>query len=68
MTLDEFNQLVQFLKETGFPLVRDVYKIFNDFEFRALVNAWVVLNSYSTEPKARQFLKIYNEVLSMVKP
>lgn len=45
-TLEDLHTLYTFLKNTGFPALDDFYqRLSTSFEYRALVNAWVVLHS-----------------------
>ncbi|MEM1804186.1 MAG: hypothetical protein QXR80_06790, partial [Desulfurococcaceae archaeon] len=56
----ELEELYRFLKETGFPALDGFYeKIRTSFEYRALVNAWVVVKSWTQTPKAPAFKKLY---------
>ncbi|MCG2869493.1 MAG: hypothetical protein L7H10_01945 [Vulcanisaeta sp.] len=62
-TSDDLARLYRFLRETGFPLIdRFFEELQTSFEYRALVNAWVILNSYEP-PSTGVFRKIYNELV-----
>lgn len=59
----ELEELYQYLKETGFPHLQDFHtRIQTSFEYRALVNAWVVLHP-TRHPRPRAFYQIYQHVL-----
>ncbi len=60
-TPEDIELVRMFLKEKGFPLLNEFNRIYTDFEYRALVNAYIVLHS-DVEPRSRQFLKIFNEL------
>ncbi len=54
----ELSQLCQYLAKTGFPQLDGFYdRIAKSFEYRALVNAWVVLKS-EEEPRSPTFRKL----------
>jgi len=59
---EEFGLLLDFLRRTGFPLLHRIGELGSSFEYRALVNAWVVLNSREP-PRSRQFRRILEEVV-----
>lgn len=53
--------------ETGFPALDGFYeRIRTSFEYRALVNAWVVVKSWTQTPKAPAFKKLYLQLTSCV--
>ncbi|WP_243666401.1 hypothetical protein [Vulcanisaeta sp. JCM 16159] len=54
-------RLYAFLRDTGFPVIDRFNDIMTSFEYRALVNAWVVLNSFE-EPSTGVFRAIYDEL------
>ncbi len=62
-SIQDINRIYNFLRETNFPLIGDFWKICTDFEYRALVNAWIVIHSEEL-PRCRSFLKIYREAIS----
>ncbi|MFN3804820.1 MAG: tRNA-ribosyltransferase [Pyrobaculum sp.] len=55
----ELEELYHFLRETGFPLADAFFERLNRFEYRALVNAWVVLRP-ERPPRPTEFRKLYN--------
>lgn len=60
-TNEDLTRLYRFLRETGFPLIDRFFEdVRTSFEYRALVNAWVVLNCYEV-PSTGVFRKLYNE-------
>ncbi len=59
---DDLRLLREFLRRTGFPLLDRFDEIRTSFDYRALVNAWVVLHSYE-EPKSPTFNRLYRMVL-----
>ncbi|MFB6470382.1 MAG: hypothetical protein TU36_004000 [Vulcanisaeta sp. AZ3] len=63
-TDDDLGRLYDFLGKTGFPLIDRFDDVRTSFEYRALVNAWVVLNS-SEAPSSGVFKKMYDEITSM---
>ncbi|MBP1448903.1 MAG: tRNA-ribosyltransferase, partial [Thermoproteus sp.] len=56
---EELEELGRFLAETGFPLKWDRERL-GSFEYRALVNAWVLLKSRAP-PRSPTFRKLYLE-------
>lgn len=58
---DDLVRLYAFLRDTGFPVIDRFNDIMTSFEYRALVNAWVVLNSFE-EPSTGVFRAIYDEL------
>ncbi len=64
-TLNDLTKLHGFLKSTGFPMIDQFSSISTSFEYRALVNAWVVLNSFE-EPSGGVFRAIYEELVQEV--
>ncbi|GGI68626.1 tRNA-ribosyltransferase [Vulcanisaeta souniana JCM 11219] len=60
-TSDDLARLYEFLRSTGFPVLDRFDDIKLSFEYRALVNAWVVLNSFE-KPGSGVFRNIYDEV------
>ncbi|MFN7105882.1 MAG: tRNA-ribosyltransferase [Pyrobaculum sp.] len=59
----ELEELYHFLKTTDFPLLDGFFERLNNFEYRALVNAWVVLRSGQT-PRSPIFKKLYEVIAS----
>ncbi|MEM1598997.1 MAG: tRNA-ribosyltransferase [Pyrobaculum sp.] len=58
----ELEELYQYLKETGFPHLQDFHtRIQTSFEYRALVNAWVVLHP-TRRPRPQAFSRIYQQI------
>ncbi|WP_243670672.1 hypothetical protein [Vulcanisaeta sp. JCM 16161] len=64
-TSDDLMRLYAFLKATGFPMTDQFNEIVTSFEYRALVNAWVVLNSFEL-PGSGVFRSIYDELAGEV--
>ncbi len=64
ITPDDLMRLHKFLRDTGFPIIDRFNDIKLSFEYRALINAWVVLNSFE-EPNSGVFRAIYDELVSM---
>ncbi|WP_069806740.1 hypothetical protein [Vulcanisaeta thermophila] len=62
-SLSELLELRDYLFRTGFPLVDRFDDVRGSFEYRALVNAWVVLTSFE-EPRHGVFRRIYQELTS----
>ena len=61
-TLEDLDTLYTFLKNTGFPALDDFYqRLSTSFEYRALVNAWVVLHSREP-PRSPTFYKLYKNI------
>ncbi|MEL9990560.1 MAG: tRNA-ribosyltransferase [Thermoproteus sp.] len=64
----ELRELYEFLKATGFPALDGfadfLGRIKASFEYRALVNAWVVLNS-RVPPRSQAFRRLYVEALKV---
>lgn len=60
-TSDDLMRLYAFLKATGFPMIDQFNEIVTSFEYRALVNAWVVLNSFEVA-SGGVFRTIYDEL------
>ncbi|MGC9049933.1 tRNA-ribosyltransferase [Pyrobaculum sp.] len=59
----ELEELYHFLRETGFPALDGFYeRIKTSFEYRALVNAWVVTRSWTQPPRTPVFKKLYQAV------
>ncbi|NPA23189.1 MAG: hypothetical protein GXO23_02705 [Crenarchaeota archaeon] len=65
-TQRDLEYLKRFLEKTGFPLVHRFESIHTSFEYRALVNAYVIMRSREP-PKSRTFEKIYNTLIKLVK-
>ena len=64
-TEEDLSRLYEFLKVTGFPMIDQFNEISTSFEYRALVNAWVVLNSFEA-PGSGVFRVIYDEFVREV--
>ncbi|MCI4464677.1 MAG: tRNA-ribosyltransferase [Thermoproteus sp.] len=66
----ELAELYMFLKATGFPALDGfddyVARLKTSFEYRALVNAWIVLRSREP-PRSAVFRKLYQEALSLLR-
>ncbi|WP_243678311.1 hypothetical protein [Vulcanisaeta distributa] len=60
-TDDDLTRLYAFLKATGFPMINQFNEIATSFEYRALVNAWVVLNSFEVPGGSGVFRAMYEE-------
>ncbi|AFA40756.1 hypothetical protein Pogu_2729 [Pyrobaculum oguniense TE7] len=61
----ELEELYNFLQATGFPVLDDFYsRIKISFEYRALVNAWVVLKSWAEPPRPKSFKTLYQLAVS----
>ncbi len=58
----DLEMIRQFLLKTGFPLVDSFDRVFTSFEYRALVNAYVVMHSREP-PRSPTFRKIYEQVV-----
>ena len=61
-TEEDLARLYDFLKATGFPMIDQFNEVMTSFEYRALVNAWVVLNSFEA-PSSGVFRAIYEELM-----
>lgn len=61
-TLNDINELYGFLKSTGFPMLDDFWAKLDNFEYRALINAWVVLMS-NKPPSHGVFSIMYRELM-----
>ncbi|MFN3803474.1 MAG: tRNA-ribosyltransferase [Pyrobaculum sp.] len=59
----ELEELHHFLRETGFPLSDGFSERLASFEYRALVNAWVVQKS-ELPPRSPIFKKLYEAITS----
>ncbi len=57
---EDLMRLYEFLNRTGFPILDRFEDLQSSFEYRALINAWVVLNSYEI-PNTGVFRRIYEE-------
>ncbi len=61
----DLEYLRQFLQNTGFPLIHRFQSIHDSFEYRALVNAYVIIHSRE-KPKAKMFERIYNMIVKEI--
>lgn len=61
-TKQDIQYIYEFLKKHNFPLIDRFDEIYTSFEYRALVNAYIV-QICDIPPKAKQFEKIYKEIL-----
>ncbi len=64
-TLDDVKELYEFLKTTGFPLIDDFWIKLDNFEYRALVNAWVIAMS-DRPPRHGVFKSMYWELSKLI--
>ncbi|ABL89150.1 conserved hypothetical protein [Pyrobaculum islandicum DSM 4184] len=63
----ELEELRRFLAENGFPALDGFYeRIKTSFEYRALVNAFVVIKSTSHPPRSTAFRKLYVKIAEEV--
>ncbi|MGC8973503.1 MAG: tRNA-ribosyltransferase [Thermoproteus sp.] len=67
---EELVELYRFLKSSGFPVLDGfedyIARLKASFEYRALVNAWIVLRSREP-PRSKVFQKLYQEALSLLR-
>lgn len=66
-TLDDVKELYEFLKATNFPLIDDFWIKLDNFEYRALVNAWVIAMS-DRPPRHGIFKSMYGELSKLLPP
>ncbi len=62
----DIEELKRFLSSTGFPLIHRFESIYTSFEYRALVNAYVIMRSRE-KPRSRTFERIYNNLIRIIK-
>ncbi len=65
-TQSDLELLYNFLRSRGFPLIDRFECIFTSFEYRALVNCFVILHSREP-PRSRVFSKLFNEIAELVR-
>ncbi len=65
-TKEDLENLKTFLVRTRFPLTHRFDSIYTSFEYRALVNAYVIMKSRE-KPRSRTFEKIYNILIEIIK-
>ncbi|NPB01250.1 MAG: hypothetical protein GXO10_07735 [Crenarchaeota archaeon] len=65
-TEKDIEELKKFLTCTGFPLLHRFESIYTSFEYRALVNAYVIMKS-RIRPRSKIFDKIYNMLTKIIK-
>lgn len=67
---EELAELYDFLKASGFPAIHGfpdfLKRLKASFEYRALVNAWVVAKSRSP-PRSQAFKKLYEEAVNLLR-
>lgn len=64
-TQEDLQLLYKFLVERGFPLADRFSSIFSSFEYRALVNCFVILRSRE-RPRSRVFSKLFDEIAKVL--
>ncbi len=64
-TSGDIDLLYRFLRAKSFPLIDRFSEIYSNFEYRALVNCFVILHSREL-PRSRTFLRLFNEISSIV--
>ncbi len=57
----DLSIIKEFLIKTGFPLVDSFERVFTSFEYRALVNAYIVIHSREP-PRCPSFRKIFEQI------